>query len=81
MFVQWIRCFAIFVTAWVLYSIPVVVALFATEPGECRERRRFLKTAATRARWLPRGDLAAAAYITPDDLTFPEFEILRPGAS
>ena len=45
-FVQWIRCFAIFVTAWVLYSIPVVVALFATgahKPG----RRRVLKTAAT----------------------------------
>lgn len=45
-FVQWIRCFAIFVTAWVLYSIPVVVALFATgahKPG----RRGVLKTAAT----------------------------------
>lgn len=41
-FVQWIRCFAIFVTAWILYSIPVVVALFATgahKPG----RRRVLK--------------------------------------
>ena len=76
-FVQWIRCFAIFVTAWVLYSIPVVVALFATgahKPG----RRRVLKTAATLVISAP-PVLAAAAFIRREELTFKEVEVFIPG--
>lgn len=76
-FVQWIRCFAIFVTAWVLYSIPVVAGLFATgahKPG----RRRVLRTAATLAIATP-PVMAAAAFIRREELTFKEVDIYIPG--
>jgi predicted MPP superfamily phosphohydrolase len=76
-FVQWIRGLAIFMAAWVLYSIPIVIALFATgahQPG----RRKVLRTAATLAIATP-PVMAAAAFIRREELTFNEVDVFIPG--
>lgn len=76
-FVQWARCLAIFVAAWVLYSIPIAAVVGLTgahRPG----RRRVLKAAATLAIATP-PVMAAAAFIKREQLTFREVDIFMPG--
>jgi predicted MPP superfamily phosphohydrolase len=75
--VQWVRCVAIFVAVWVLYSIPIVAGLYWTgshRPG----RRQALKTAAALAIATP-PVMAAAAFLRREELTFREVDISIPG--
>lgn len=77
-FVQWSRSLAIFVSAWVLYSIPFVAALFLSRGRFQPGRRRALKNAAALAVAAP-PVMAAAAFILREDLTFREVDIAVPG--
>lgn len=78
-FVQWIRCLSIFVSAWVLYSIPFVAFLsWNRNKNHQPERRRLLKTIALTAASAP-PVVAAAAFISKDQLTLLEIDVFIPG--
>jgi len=76
-FVQWTRSASIFLTAWVLFSIPVALALIFGVRYQPK-RRRMLKAAATVALATPPA-MAATAFLARERLTFREVEVAIPG--
>ena len=69
---------AIFVAAWMLYSIPIVLGLFWTRKRISPDAGGSLKAAASLAIVAP-PVLAAAAFIRREQLTFREVDIFIPG--
>ena len=77
LFVQWIRCIAIFISAWVLYSIPIM-AVVRFSGAHIPGRRNLIKGAAAAAIATP-PVLGAAAFLRRESLTFREVDIFLPG--
>jgi uncharacterized protein len=75
--VVWVKCIALFLSAWVIYSIPVAATLWKARPHH-PGRRRLLQSAAVAAMAAP-PVLAAAAFIQRENLTFREVDVFLPG--
>ena len=71
--VQWVRCAAIFIAIWVLYSVPVM-AVVRLSGAHVPGRRTFIRGAAAAAVAAP-PLLATAAFLSREALTFREVEL------